>query len=112
MENAFGILANRWRCLLTTLPQNPDTVNRIIICCVCLHNIMRLRYPGVQNRLVDREGPNMELEAGAWRTQGILEDLQQARRGTLATRESREQRVYLKWYYNRIGSVEWQDNMI
>ena len=112
VENAFGILANRWQCLLSTLRQDPETVNAIIVACVCLHNIMRIRYPGEQNRLVDREDPGMNVTPGDWRDQGVLRDLSQARRGALATREARELRTYLKCYYNRIGAVEWQDEMI
>lgn len=55
VENAFGILANRFGCLLTTLKQNPGTVESIVLACVCLHNVMRDRYPQEQNGLVDEE---------------------------------------------------------
>ena len=53
VENAFGILANRFCCpltsLLTILQQEPEIVNTIVLACVCLHNMMRLRFPGLQN---------------------------------------------------------------
>ena len=53
MENAFGILANRFCCLLTSLltilKQEPEIVNTIVLACVCLHNMMRLRFPGLKN---------------------------------------------------------------
>ena len=46
VENVFGIMANRFGCLLTTMSQNPETVTSIVLACCMLHNIMRLRYPG------------------------------------------------------------------
>ena len=45
VENAFGIMANRFGCLLTTMTQHPETVTYIVLACCMLHNIMRLRYP-------------------------------------------------------------------
>jgi hypothetical protein len=43
VENAFGILANRWQVLLGTMQQSPPVVQHMIECCVVLHNLMRER---------------------------------------------------------------------
>ena len=45
-ENVLRILANRFRCLLTTMAQEPHNV----LACVTLHNIIRTYY------LVDHQG--------------------------------------------------------
>ena len=38
----FGILANRWGCLLTTLLQEePQTVEIMVNACITLHNVLR-----------------------------------------------------------------------
>ena len=41
VENAFGILSNIFRCLLTTMQQTPKVVESIGLACRCLHNFMR-----------------------------------------------------------------------
>ena len=112
VENAFGILAARWQCLAFTMRQYPDVVNEVVVTCIILHNLMRIHHPGEGNQLVDNDDADMNVVPGAWRDQHVMEDLQQARRGALATRAARQQRIYLKNYYNRIGAVPWQQNMI
>ena len=51
-ENAFGILANRLGCLLTTLRQEPQNVVIMMNACIALHKMLRTRaqlmlYAGV-----------------------------------------------------------------
>ena len=47
VENSFGILAHRWRCMLGTLQQEPHKAKIIVMAAMCLHNLMRLRYSGL-----------------------------------------------------------------
>ena len=44
VENAFGILANRFRCLLTIMAQEPHNVTSVVLACVTLHNIIKRQY--------------------------------------------------------------------
>ncbi|XP_035673121.1 protein ALP1-like [Branchiostoma floridae] len=53
-ENAFGILARRFRVLLTTMQHHPSTVKLIVTTCVLLHNLMRSRYPALQDVELDQ----------------------------------------------------------
>ena len=113
VENAFGILANRFRCILTTLQQNTENIKSIVLACVCLHNLMRIRYPGLQNVLLDREGEDHQMIPGAWRDEAVFQDMQDVRGPTSETRRGKRQRIYLKHYYNSpIGAVPWQRDMI
>ncbi|KAK3101288.1 hypothetical protein FSP39_002411 [Pinctada imbricata] len=67
VENAFGILASRWQVLLSTMQQHPETVRLIVETCVCLHNIMRMRYPTLQTFAMDTENEDHEMVPGQWR---------------------------------------------
>ena len=39
IEQAFGLLKGRWRCLLTKLDESVDKVTSTVVTCVILHNI-------------------------------------------------------------------------
>ena len=113
VENAFGLLANRFQCLLTTLRQNPSTVRTMVQACVCLHNLMRTRYPSIHNSALDREDAEHNIVPGSWRGEQTLAELRQPARGRSATQAAQAQRNYIKAYYNSpAGSVPWQESKI
>ncbi len=74
--------------------------------------MMRVRYPGLQNRDLDHEGNDHQIIPGAWRNEGVLQEVQNVQGGNLDTRKGKAVRVYLKHYYNNVGRVPWQDDMI
>jgi hypothetical protein len=55
VENGFGILAGRWRCLTTTLGQAPENAAKVTTACVDLHNLVRMRRGRPQPGEVDGE---------------------------------------------------------
>ena len=67
LENAFAILANRWRCFLGTLEQGPDVVRLLVETGVILHNLLRIRLPAIANAEVDQEDEDHNIIPGAWR---------------------------------------------
>jgi hypothetical protein len=113
VENAFGILANRFRCLLGALPQVPETCELVVLACVCLHNLMRRRYPAQQVAVLDHYGPNQQHIPGEWRRGVQLDNLDHYGRGNRDTRQAKLQRDTLKAYYNSpLGRVAWQDAIL
>ena len=91
VENGFGILANRWGCLLTTLQQHLSTIEDIILCCICLHNLMCLRHPVLQNAAVDGEDGEGNFVPGEWRTGPQMQGVTNVYAGNLATRVGKQQ---------------------
>jgi len=109
VENAFGILAHRYQCLLTTMRQKPPTVVSIVLACICLHNLTRMRYPAQHNAEMDQEDGNHIIVPGAWRLNNPLAGIYGAR-GNRMTTAAKHQRQYLSAYYvSQAGSVHWQD---
>lgn len=113
VENAFGILAQRWQVLLGTMQQEPETARLIVEACVCLHNMMRMRFPTLQNAALDHEDVNHEVALGSWRNNANMLDVDRARGANKDSTAAKKQREYLKLYFNSgAGSVPWQHKMI
>lgn len=114
VENAFGILANRFQLLLTTMQHKPETVKLIVKTCLILHNLMRKRYPGLQNQQLDiPEDDIEEFVPGAWRSSCNLEDTKVVSAPNTASKEGKKQRNLLKHWFNApVGAVAWQNKMI
>ena len=58
VENAFGILANRFRIFLTPIALPPATVEQIVLAACSLHNMLRTEVgPAYFGALADRVDP-------------------------------------------------------
>ena len=113
MENAFGILANRFRVLLTTMSHAPSTVRIIVTACICLHNLMRMRHPALQNNQIDRDDNNHNIIPGAWRQGRNMDDTVNVSGPNIDNREGKRQRnLIMHWCNSPEGSVPWQDDKI
>lgn len=103
VENTFGILANRFRILLTTIPLRPEKARIIVQACVALHNFLREEskagyISGNLNEDLDRR---YRFVYGLSRQGGNRSKVE-----AIATREE------FKDYVNGVGAVAWQENMI
>ena len=112
VENAFGLSAVRFRCLLTTMPQSAERVCTITCACCVLHHLLRLKYPTVDVNAVDQENADThEIIPGAWRENANLPDMGDVCRGN-TNRAAKEMRQYLFKYVNsEAGSVPWQQDI-
>ena len=114
VENAFGILAARFRCLLRPMQLRPEKAIKVVIACCCLHNMLRTQNYGEPNLqgLIDREDPEThDVTPGLWRLETNMHPLRD-RRGAYGDPTAKEVRQLLMDYLNGPGAVDWQDNMI
>ena len=115
VENAFGILANRFQCILNWNHAATSRYSQICRCSrICLHNLMRTRYPGLQNALLDQEDNEHRPVPGAWRNDAlVLADMTQVHQGNRDTVDAKRQCICLTHYLTSPArAIEWQNEMI
>ena len=83
-ENGFGIPADHFRCLLTTITQELHNVTSVVLACVTLHHIIWAHYRADHQGLPDKDNDQREIP-GAWRQCAGLADLGGQDRGNYAT---------------------------
>jgi hypothetical protein len=102
------ILVSRFHCLLTALPQPPDTVVDVTMACVTLHNLMRTRYRAEHAALIDVETADHQLEAPPGRVI-MNDDSSQPVIFGPESQHGKRVREYLKEYVSGPGAVVWQE---
>ena len=114
VENAFGILAARWRVLLRPMEVTPENARKVVKAAVVLHNKLRDANPTIPQAELDHEGLNGQIIPGAWRTAGVMREVEAvAERGTRIGQKGKQQREYLKHYFlSKVGKVPWQEDSL
>ena len=113
VENAFGILAQRFNVLLSTMLVSVEHAKLVVEGCVILHNLMRMRYPNMQNPLFDREDQDHNIIPGQWRVNANRHEIQQVHGHNIDSTVGKRQRETLRLYFNSpAGSVPWQHRMV
>ena len=97
VENLFGIMASRFRCLLQTLEVTPEKAISITKACLTLHNLFRERY-GVNNISVDEEDENNEVIPGQWRTDSVMHEVEAQARAPRANAAGQALRTTFQHY--------------
>lgn len=112
-ENAFGILANRFRVFLGPINLGPDTVSHIILAASCLHNYMVEKNKMWYTSVCDVEDlENHQLNAGVWRNDPSFTDLAPSSDRN-PSQIAKEQRFHLtNFFMSDQGKVPWQEHMI
>ena len=113
VENAFGILANRFRVFLMPMLLSPENVEKVTLASCVLHNFLREKSP---NRYTPPGSLDTEcledgtINEGDWRSEGNggmhSVDVQGSNNYTLDAKETRERFCR---YFNTVGRVSWQE---
>lgn len=117
VENAFGIMANKFRIFEKPIPFAPDKVDLIVKACCALHNWLRVSEAPDRQHAHSVDGENHdtgEIIGGSWRnehqTLGLLPLPRNLSRHP--NRRSQDLRERLADYFVGEGSVPWQLRMI
>ena len=112
VENAFGILASRWRVFLTTIKLCPDKVTYLILAACCLHNYMVEKNKSSYIAAADVEDGDHVVTPGSWRNEACLTRMNQSSPTRNPSHSAKSQREILTTYFNSYGAVPWQESMI
>lgn len=104
VENAFGVMASRFRVFLTTINLEPDKVESVVMACCALHNLLRTVAP-------TRYSAHFECQQGHPNNLNVLPGAQVEGRRSV-TQSAKAVREYICEYVNSDeGSVSWQNKM-
>ena len=119
IENAFGIMAGRFRIFRKPIIASEETARAITLACVVLHNFIKSfedNLPAEDRRyaspeFVDRLDSHGNILPGLWRRQShCFVDMEHDSRDTNHSAE--EVRNILKDYFLHDGAVPWQQETI
>ena len=114
VENAFGILANRFRIFLAPINLHPHKVEKIVLAATVLHNVLVSENMSeyMPSGSIDREDINSgEIQQGSWRRETPLLNLNSGPRKKSPTDAKRIREQYC-YYFNNEGKIDWQDRML
>ncbi|XP_069829041.1 uncharacterized protein [Dendropsophus ebraccatus] len=107
VENAFGIMANRFRVFHTAINMKVDSIDKVVLACCVLHNYLR-RHNSAQYcppTMIDNDNSN----TAEWQQDSTalapLEPYLSGRPSDSAI-ECRERYLH---YFNNAGAVTWQN---
>lgn len=112
VENAFGILANRFRVLLTQIYLSVESVQNITLACCALHNFISKENDAYLHGAVDIEDlENQTIIPATWRNNNA-----QLRNLEIVNVRPNRNAIYIrdvfKEYFNTVGRIEFQEAMI
>ena len=106
IENAFGILANRFRVFMSPIPLSPSKIDTIVLACTSLHNFLRRDHVThyTPEGCLDVEDLSVgHIIPGSWRQTSELPGLQTMSRNDMA--DARNVREQYMQYFNGEGPV-------
>lgn len=113
VENAFGLIAARFRILQSAIHLAPEKASYIVLAICVLHNFLRKRggsYTSIST--FDKEDNNYFLQNGEWRESNSQLQGLQTPRYTSFSMNAKMNREQYQDFFNNEGSVEWQDDII
>lgn len=113
VENAFGILASRFRVFTTDIGLSVKNIDYVVLAACVLHNYLRRNATNAYspNSFIDREDLHLgDIVEGEWRLNSVkLTPLQRTPRA--ASSAAKCIRDQYKTYFNTEGSVPFQEGM-
>lgn len=114
IENAFGILASRWRIYHKAINTSLETVDAIIKATICLHNFLMDTSQYCGENYADRISINGQIIQGEWRRNENIHNLQNVTScgSNNYTKHAGQIRNTFADYFTNEGQLSWQEGYI
>lgn len=113
VENAFGILASRFRIFHTSINLSPGNIDIVVMTCCVLHNFLRKKYSTTytpSNTLDFEDTIQGTLTSGLRADSSHLLELQGGHYRNIS-QDAKATREEFSNYFNNEGTVSWQNAM-
>ena len=118
VENAFGILAMKWRIFIGPMNLQPKNAIATVLACTALHNFVLKESASygrsaITSGMVDTEREDGTVEPGGWRKE--LQDTINLQKlsGNRASKAALKTRDLFSSYFNvGPGVVPWQERLV
>ncbi|XP_050304244.1 LOW QUALITY PROTEIN: uncharacterized protein LOC126741742 [Anthonomus grandis grandis] len=112
VENAFGLLAARFRIFHTSLAMDQKNIIKIVLAACTLHNFLIRSSPSYATA-ADKENLTTHItEKGEWRSKDVELVSLSKRKHVKPSIEAKNNRDKYCEYFNNKGKLDWQDKMI
>jgi len=111
VENAFGIMANRFRVLLTKIMLEPKKAGKVVLAICCLHNMLIEKQCSYSHAL-DTENENHEGSNGNWHLNMPLLGLQKTKSRNHSLSAKGQRQLLKEYFCSKPGLTPWQDDMV
>ncbi|GIY40109.1 protein ALP1-like [Caerostris darwini] len=120
VENAFGIMAARFRIFRKPITTSVETCKAIVAANVCLHNFLKLAddaMPPLKRRYCppgfsDTLSPNGDTILGLWRQEKCALKTVGRFGSNMHTKSAGQLRENFMQYFCSVGQLEWQDHHV
>lgn len=107
VENAFGLLSNRWRIFRSPMFLSPTKAKSVILACIVLHNMLRCNKLGESSQGTDTEFDQDDKEV-SYNIGGAFHTLTPAPLPGRIPQDAREVRDRFANYFVSAGTVPYQ----
>ena len=114
VENAFGIMASRFRIFHTQINLGPEKIHSVVMASCVLHNFLMKSVPNSNSPpdCFDREHTEDGTTVSGFHTNNFnMESLNQRNSGNTAIDAKKVRADFINYFVNE-GAVPWQNNFI
>ena len=114
-ENAFGIMASRWRILRRAINLKPENCDNVVMACIVLHNFLMRKSMNQGDSIYCPRGysdtvlPDGSVTDGDWRNEDSSLRNMDSCFSRNFSRNAEAIRQSFVHYVNTVGAVSWQN---